>query len=171
MGAGIRVQRISPDFRRARVVMRLTWYNRNFVGTHFGGSLYGMCDPFYMLMLMHILGPREFWVWDLAASIRYKRPGKGDVYAEFDVSDELVEELRRLEPNEKKIVELPVNVYHAMDGSSDNVDNEENGSGNDETNLVASLTKTIYIKRKPLKSNGSDLATDTSAADPPRSKL
>ena len=45
IGAGIRITDMQPDFRKARVTMPLTFYNRNFVGTQFGGSLYSMCDP------------------------------------------------------------------------------------------------------------------------------
>src|SRR5689334_18498320 len=82
LGAGVRVTRVSEDFRQVDVEMPLRFYNRNYVGTHFGGSLYSMCDPFYMLMLIHILGP-EYIVWDKAAAIRFKKPGKGVVKASF----------------------------------------------------------------------------------------
>jgi acyl-coenzyme A thioesterase PaaI-like protein len=90
LGTGIRVRRISPDFRRLDVQMNLHWYNRNYVGTHFGGSLYAMVDPFYMLMLMHILGP-GYVVWDKAAAIEFLRPGRGKVQARFVVDDRLVD--------------------------------------------------------------------------------
>ncbi len=56
VGAGIRVRHIAPDFRSVTVDMRLRWTNRNYVGTHFGGSLYAMVDPFLMVMLLHNLG-------------------------------------------------------------------------------------------------------------------
>ena len=56
---GIVVKKISPDFREIIVQMKMTWYNRNYVNTHFGGSLYSMTDPFFMLMLMQILGKED----------------------------------------------------------------------------------------------------------------
>ena len=56
LGAGVKVRYISSDFREVRVSMGLKWYNRNYVRTQFGGSLYSMTDPFYMLMLMENLG-------------------------------------------------------------------------------------------------------------------
>ncbi len=56
VGAGIRVRHIAPDFRSVTVDMRLRWSNRNYVGTHFGGSLYAMADPFLMVMLLHNSG-------------------------------------------------------------------------------------------------------------------
>jgi acyl-coenzyme A thioesterase PaaI-like protein len=82
LGAGIRVTRMDADYRAIDVEMRLTRFNRNIMGSHFGGSLYAMTDPFYMLMLMENLGP-DYVVWDKAAAIRYKRPGTGTVRAEF----------------------------------------------------------------------------------------
>ncbi|MBI3536769.1 MAG: DUF4442 domain-containing protein, partial [Chloroflexi bacterium] len=55
VGAGIR-SKISRDHRRIEVWMKLRWYNLNAVGTHFGGSLYAMCDPWFMLILIKALG-------------------------------------------------------------------------------------------------------------------
>ena len=93
LGAGIRVTRIAPDMMAIDVEMKLRWWNANYVGTHFGGSLFAMTDAFYMLMLMAKLG-RDYVVWDKAASIRYRRPGRGKVRAEFRLSDQQVEDIR-----------------------------------------------------------------------------
>jgi uncharacterized protein YxjI len=73
--------------------MKLRWWNANYVGTHFGGSRFAMTDAFYMLMLMANLG-RNYIVWDKAASIRYRKPGKGTVRAEFRLSDAQLEDIR-----------------------------------------------------------------------------
>ncbi len=73
--------------------MKLRWWNRNYVGTHFGGSLYTMCDPFFMLILLEQLG-RDFVVWDKAASISFRRPGRGRVRARFHIPARRVEEIR-----------------------------------------------------------------------------
>src|ERR1041385_6706004 len=94
LGAAVRVTHITEDFRRVEVEMPLRFYNRNYVGTHFGGSLYAMCDPFYMLMLMNILGP-GYIVWDKAATIRFKRPGSGLVKATFTIPEEKIAENSR----------------------------------------------------------------------------
>ena len=75
--AGIRADYISADWRSIRVSMKLRWYNRNAVGTHFGGSLYSMVDPHLMLMLMNILGS-GYVVWDKSAAIDFLRPAKGE---------------------------------------------------------------------------------------------
>src|ERR1051325_11667703 len=76
LGASVRVTHFAEDFRRVEVEMPLRFYNRNYVGTHFGGSLYSMVDPFYMLMLMNSLGP-GYIVWDRSEERRVGKPGKG----------------------------------------------------------------------------------------------
>jgi len=88
--------------RFAKVSLPLTYYNRNYVGTHFGGSLYSMCDPMYMLLLLNVLG-REFIVWDKSTTIEYRKPGKGTVTAEFSIPDELVTYLKVMEGEEKRL--------------------------------------------------------------------
>jgi len=93
LGMGIRVIRIAPDMKAVDVQMKLSFWNANYVGTHFGGSLFAMTDPFYMLMLMANLG-RDYVVWDKAATIRYKKPGRGTVRAEFRLSDSQIDDVR-----------------------------------------------------------------------------
>lgn len=94
LGAGIRVTRISEDLLTYEVRMKLRWYNRNYVGTQFGGSLYSMCDPFFMLILMEGLG-KAYEVWDKSASIRFRRPGRSAVWATFHVPETEIEAVRR----------------------------------------------------------------------------
>ena len=79
--------------KSADVEMKLRWWNANYVGTHFGGSLFAMTDAFYMLMLMANLGS-DYIVWDKAASIRYRKPGRGTVRAEFHLSDAALDDIR-----------------------------------------------------------------------------
>lgn len=90
-GAGIRSRQI--DQQTVEVQMKLTAFNRNLVGVHFGGSLYAMCDPWFMLILMRLLGP-GYIVWDKAASIQFKKPGRGTVKARFHIPLECVEKIR-----------------------------------------------------------------------------
>jgi acyl-coenzyme A thioesterase PaaI-like protein len=91
LGMGIHVTEIAPDFRRVKVRLRMGMLNRNYVGTHFGGSLFAMTDPYYMIMMSHNLG-RDYIVWDKAATIRFRAPGKGTVKAEFEVTQAMVDE-------------------------------------------------------------------------------
>ena len=131
LGAGVRVRHISDDFRDIQVSMGLNWYNRNYVGTQFGGSLYSMVDPFFMLMLMENLG-RDYIVRDKAADIDFIAPGKGPVFAEFSIDQALLDEVRRqTEGGEKYLPHLKVQIH--------------DGSGT----LVARVDKTLYVRRKP----------------------
>ena len=93
LGAGIRVKHIAADMKAIDVEMKLNWWNANYVGTHFGGSLFAMTDAFYMLMLMANLG-RDYIVWDKAANIRYRKPGRGTVRAEFRLTDVQLADIR-----------------------------------------------------------------------------
>ena len=81
-GTGGRVQYISENFDEVRIRLPLNWRTRNYVGTIYGGSMFGATDPIYMLMLINLLG-KEYVVWDKAASIRFVRPGKSTLYAHF----------------------------------------------------------------------------------------
>ena len=131
LGAGIRVRHISDDFRRAQVRMGLRWYNRNYVGTQFGGSLYSMTDPFFMLMLLQNLGD-DYVVWDKAANIEFVSPGKGRVYADFTITQQLLDEIRqRTAGGDKYLPRLHVEVR------------DEQGT------LVARVQKTLYVRLKP----------------------
>ncbi len=93
LGAGIRVKRMDADMRAVDVEMKLRFWNANYVGTQFGGSLFSMADPFYMLMLMENLGP-QYRVWDKAATIRFRQPGRGTVRAEFRLTEERIQEIK-----------------------------------------------------------------------------
>lgn len=93
LGAGVRVRQVDPDLRSFTVEMPLKFWNQNYVGTHFGGSLYSLADPWFMLILIENLG-EGYVVWDKAASIRFVRPGRGTVHAHFEISAERIEEIR-----------------------------------------------------------------------------
>ncbi|BDG04144.1 DUF4442 domain-containing protein [Anaeromyxobacter oryzae] len=133
LGAGVRVREVAPDISRVTVEMRLAAWNRNFVGTHFGGSLYSMCDPFFMLMLMTQLG-REYVVWDKAAAIEFLRPGRGTVSAVFELPSARVDEIRRAADAGEKV--LPAFEVTVVD---------------DEGRAVARVAKTLYVRRAEAK--------------------
>jgi acyl-coenzyme A thioesterase PaaI-like protein len=131
LGAGVRVRHISTDFHLVQVKMGLGWYNRNYVGTQFGGSLYSMTDPFFMLMVMECLGG-DYIVWDKSASIDFIAPGKGPVFADFRIDAGLLADIRaRTAAGDKYLPQLHVEV---RDG---------------EGTLVARVHKTLYVRLKP----------------------
>ena len=128
LGAGIRVHKVNE--LTVRVEMKLTALNRNIVGTHFGGSLYSMCDPWFMLILMRALGT-EYIVWDKSASIQFLRPGRGTVSATFHIPQARVEEIRRQADSGQKIEPVfTVDVLDAQDQA------------------VAHVEKLLYVRRK-----------------------
>lgn len=94
-GTGARVTYIAADWRETRIRLPLSFRTRNYVGTIFGGSLYAAVDPFYMLMLIRNLGP-DYVVWDKAASIRFKRPGRATLTATFRLDEAELQEVRGL---------------------------------------------------------------------------
>ena len=131
LGAGIRVRSLADDFRDVVVELRLGRLNRNYVGTHFGGSLYAMCDPFYMIMLLHNLGA-DYLVWDQAGRIEYLAPGRGTVSAHFTLSEERIAQIRAQAAGGERV--LPQFEVDVQDEAGD---------------LVAKVHKTLYIRLKP----------------------
>ena len=101
-GSGGRVTYIADDFREIRVRLPLSWRTRNYVGTIYGGSIYGSIDPIYMLMLIHVLGP-GYIVWDKAATVRFKKPGKETLYADFKLDEDEIGEIKRLAETERSV--------------------------------------------------------------------
>lgn len=101
-GTGGRVKYIADDWQRVTVKLPLNWRTRNYVGTTFGGSIYGAIDPIYMLMLINILGD-GYVVWDKAATVRFRKPGKTALFAEFELPDLELSEIRRLAETERSI--------------------------------------------------------------------
>ena len=94
-GTGARITYIAGDFREARVELPLSWRTRNYVGTIFGGSLYGAVDPMYMILLIKVLGP-GYTVWDKAATIRFVKPGRSRLYARFLLEEAEIQTIRSL---------------------------------------------------------------------------
>jgi len=130
IGAGIRVRHIAADFRSVTVDMTLRWFNRSYVGTHFGGSLYSMVDPFLMLMLLHALGS-EYRVWDRSGSIDYIAPGRGRVWARLDLLDADLAQIKRMtEAGDKHLHLFNIDVKDS------------------EGMVVARVEKVIYVRRR-----------------------
>ena len=137
LGAGIKVDTIDPNWRSMQVRMKLRWYNRNAVGSHFGGSLYSMVDPHLMLMLMQLLG-RDYIVWDKSAHIEYISAVKTEVTADIQITDAQLGEIKKATENGEKF--LPKYQVLITDTSGE---------------LVARVEKELYIRKKaPLERKG-----------------
>jgi hypothetical protein len=130
LGAGVRIKYISEDWRELHTSMSLRWYNKNAVGTHFGGSLYSMVDPHLMLLLIQLLG-KAYWVWDKSAEIEFIKASNKRVGATIKVSSNDLEEIKhRTENVEKYLHEFMIEIRDADD------------------DLVAKVRKILYVRRK-----------------------
>lgn len=128
-GSGARVTYIASDFREVRIRLPLSWRSRNYVGTIFGGSMYAAVDPMYMIMLIHCLGP-DYVVWDKAASIRFRKPGRATLFARFQLDDAELDAIR------------------SATATGDAIDRTYNVDLSDAEGVVhASVEKVIYIRR------------------------
>lgn len=130
LGMGVRVHSVSEDFTRFEVELRSRWYNRNLFGTHFGGSLYSMCDPFYVFILMMNLG-KDYIVWDKSAEIQFLKPAKGKILGVFEIDPARIEEIRR------EVDRLGKNTYHFDAELLD-----EQGA------VIARISKEVYVRAK-----------------------
>ena len=134
IGAGVKVDYVSHDWRELHVSLPLRWYNRNAVGTQFGGSLYSMVDPHLMLLLMQLLG-KKYLVWDKSANIEFIKPGKTKVAAKIIITNEDLEKIKENTKNgDKYFADFTIEVS--------DISNE----------LVAKVQKIIYIRKKHNKS-------------------
>ena len=129
----IRILSLSPDWTDARVVLRLRPWNRNYVGTQFGGNLFAMTDPFWMLLAMHRLGP-GYMVWDKAAAIEFVAPGREDVYAHFHLDEAVVDEMRAEAASGGKVLRWFETEVSTASGE-----------------VIARVRKQLYVRLKPTK--------------------
>ena len=134
--SGIKIIERNDDFTFFKVRLKLTWYNRNLVGTAFGGSLYSMCDPFFMFILFVNLGD-EYIVWDKGANIDFVKPGKGTVFATFQLSKSQIMDVKgEVDRVGKGIFGFPCEVV------------DQQGQ------TIARLEKAVYVRRKKGPING-----------------
>jgi len=128
--AGIRVLHIADDWRHVRVSLTRRWYNRNYIGTHYGGSLFSMADPFYMLMLLHNLPP-DLRVLDKAGCVDFLALDKKRVTADFRLEQSDIDDIVQAAASGEKVLrDFSVDIVNA------------------EGKPVARVIKTLYIRKK-----------------------
>jgi acyl-coenzyme A thioesterase PaaI-like protein len=127
---GARIYFLSGDWKEIHIRLGLNWKTRNYVGSVFGGSIYGALDPLYMIQLMKILG-KNYVVWDKSATIKFLKPIKKNVYARFLItSDILTKIITKVKAHQRYSVDLSINFQ------------DENGI------IYAEVIKTLYIADK-----------------------
>ncbi len=130
LASGISIKEVGEGYRDIVVQAKLRFWNSNYVGTIFGGTLYSMTDPFYMVMLIANLGS-DYVVWDKAASIKFRRPGMGKVFARFTLSEEQIAQIKQQADTEGK--SEPTLYVDVID---------------EQNNVVARAEKLLYVARK-----------------------
>jgi Domain of unknown function (DUF4442) len=129
-GTGARVTFIADDLREVRVRLPLSWRTKNYVGTIYGGSMYGAVDPFYMIMLIRLLGP-DYVVWDKAATVKFRKPGRSTLHATFRIDDDELDAIRSAAASGD-----PIDRYYTVDLI-------------DAHGVVhASVEKVVYVKKR-----------------------
>ena len=127
--SGIKIVSVNEEFTKIDVCMKQRFWNTNYVGSHFGGSLYSMCDPFYMFILLHHL--KGHVIWDKGASFKFKKPGNGTVRATFEIDLETIDKLKK--EADKSYSISPIFNTSVIDDRGD---------------VIFELEKTLYIKKK-----------------------
>ena len=127
---GGRIYFLSADWRDIHITLGLSWKTKNYVGSVFGGSIYGALDPIYMIQLINILG-NEYVVWDKSATVKFLKPIKRKVFARFLISDEILSEIIfKVKSDKKCSIDLVTNFQ------------DEDGV------IYAEVIKTLYIADK-----------------------
>ncbi len=127
---GIRFTYISQDARTIIVRLALRFYNKNVVGIQYGGNLFSMTDPVYMIMLMKNLG-EDYRVIDQSASIESIKPGIGPVTANCYLHDAEIKEIVEATKNGEKC--LKTFLIEIVDKQGE---------------PVAKVTRVVYIRQK-----------------------
>lgn len=146
-GAGIKVEELHDDFSYARVSLAFRWYNKNYMRVQYGGSLFSMTDPFFVLMLIKRLG-KGYVAWDKLSEINYLRPGKSRVYAEFRLSDEQVADIREAAIRDEKV--YPTFEVAIVD---------------ERKQVIATVKKTLYVRREKKTSPNHAKSQDPESSD------
>ena len=126
-----RIQYVSEDLKQVKIKIPLSYKNKNYVGSIFGGSLFAAVDPIPMIQLMYIL-KEEYIVWDKSAHIRFKRPAREHMYASFEFTEAEIQEILQKVKDHKEIEHHK--ITHITNKSADIV--------------FCEVEKTIYIADK-----------------------
>ena len=129
-GTGARVTYIRHDRKEIHIRLPLNWKTRNYVGTIFGGSMFAAADPIYMIMLINTLG-KDYIVWDKSGEIKFRRPGKEQLYARFILNDKTIEEIKEAVKKDHEVDYNFAMEYTTKSGK-----------------VISEITKKIYIADK-----------------------
>lgn len=127
---------VSDDLYNVKVKIPISYKNKNYVGSIFGGSLFSATDPVFMIQLMNILG-NDYVVWDKSANIKFKRPAKSNSYADFIFSEEEIQQIKeRLKDAQEIDLQKDIKI-----------------TNKDTSTIYAEVSKIIYIADKSYYKN------------------
>ncbi|MDG1333085.1 MAG: DUF4442 domain-containing protein [Crocinitomicaceae bacterium] len=127
---GGRIVSASDNLDDIKIKLKLNYKTRNYVGTMYGGHMYSCLDGIYMVQLINLLG-KDYVVWDKAATIKFKRPGTSTLFADFKITEKLIEQIK-LDVEGQNEIDLTLDV-DLLDGDG---------------NVSAEVEKIIYISSK-----------------------
>lgn len=128
LGTGGKIDFLSSDYKKAVIKLKLNIWTYNYVGTIFGGSQFSALDPFHMVMLLKIIGSKDYVVLDKSGSIKFKRPGKGTLTATIEYTDEEITHIKERAAKEGKFEITRTTEWFNKKGE-----------------VVSTLEKTLYI--------------------------
>jgi len=131
-----RITSVSDDLHTVTIRIPLSYKNRNYVGSIFGGSLFASVDPIPMIQLMYIL-KEEYIVWDKSAHIQFKRPAREAMFASFEFTKEEIEDIIQKVKENKEVEHLKKTLITNKSGDT----------------VFCEVTKTIYIADKEFFKN------------------
>lgn len=126
-----RIVHVSEDLLNITIKLPITYKNRNYVNSIFGGSMFSAVDPIPMVQLINLLGT-DFVVWDKSAEVFFKRPAKENLYANFTYTLEELDEIRNHVANNNEMEILKTTSL----------------INQDQTIVYCRVEKTIYIADK-----------------------
>ncbi len=126
-----RITYVSPKLLKIQVIIKISYKNRNIMGSIFGGSLFSAIDPIPMTQLFYIIG-NDYVVWDKSSEIFFKRPVKQNVYADFTFTKQEIDDIKKRVTNENEITIVKNIPITSKDGNT----------------IFCEVNKTIYVANK-----------------------
>ena len=126
-----RIVEVSDDLMRVQIRLPISWKNKNYVGSVFGGSMFSAVDPIPMVQLINVIGD-GYVVWDKAAHVRFRAPARQDLYAEFVYTQAQVDGIAAMADAEG---ETEITVTTQL-------------TDQDQTTVFCEVDKTIYVATK-----------------------
>ncbi|MEW8030135.1 MAG: DUF4442 domain-containing protein [Candidatus Thiodiazotropha sp.] len=122
---------VSKDLLNVKIKLPISYKNKNYIGSIFGGSLFSSVDPIPMVQLINLL-EHKYIIWDKSAQIIFNIPARDDLYAEFTFNEEELNQIREQVEKDNETVIVKTTCL----------------TNKDQTKVFCEVRKTIYISKK-----------------------